>query len=159
LKPSGMYRFGLPAALAMVLLSCEDSRTTTAPGALASVTFNAPDSVQSGQGFMIDVSALNIGVNNIHNARVDVTLPAPLTVVSVSPSPGTTATFSDGSGASVGWTLGSLDSNSQARLHISAEGTLPTGAGAMSLTLDAMLTADGIRPGDAVAHATIQLTP
>ena len=145
--------------LTLGLLACEDSKTTTAPGALASITFNAPNSVTSGQGFTVDVSALNVGINNVHNARVDITLPAPLTVISVEASPGTSATFSNGSGSSVGWAVGSLDSNSQARVHISAMGVLPPGAAAMSLSLSAMLTADGVRPGDAVAHATIQLTP
>jgi len=154
----GFTRYGLALALTLGLLACEDSKTTTAPGALASITFNAPNSVKSGEGFTIDVAALNVGINGIHNARVDVTLPAPLTVTSVQASPGTSATFSDGSGASVGWTLGSLDSNSQARVHIQTVGALPPGSGAISLTLDAMLTADGVRPGDAVAHATIQLT-
>ena len=154
----GFTRYGLVLALTLGLLACEDSKTTTAPGALASITFNAPNSVKSGEGFTVDVAALNVGINGIHNARVDVTLPAPLTVTSVQASPGTSATFSDGSGASVGWTLGSLDSNSQARVHIQTVGALPPGSSAISLTLDAMLTADGVRPGDAVAHATIQLT-
>ena len=152
-------RYGFPLLLVLGLIRCEDSKTTTAPGALASVTFNAPDSVTSGQGFTVDVAALDVGVNNVNNARVDVTLPAPLTVISVQASPGTSATFSNGSGSSVGWTIGSLDSNSQARLHISVMGVLPTGSGAMSLTLNAMLTADGVKPGDAIAHATIQLNP
>ena len=155
----GFTRYGFALALTLGLLACEDSKTTTAPGALASITFNAPDSVASGQGFTVDVSAMNVGINNIRNARVDITLPAPLTVISVEASPGTSATFSNGSGSSVGWTLGSLDSNSQARVHIQTLGVLPAGAGAMSLSLSAMLTADGVRPGDAVAHATIQLTP
>ena len=59
----------------------------------------------------------------------------------------------------VGWMIGSLDSNSQARVHINAMGVLPAGSAAMSLSLSAMLTADGVKPGDAVAHATIQLNP
>lgn len=159
MNETGLTRYGLALALTLGLLACEDSKTTTAPGALASITFNAPDSVASGQGFTVDVSALNVGVNNIHNARVDVTLPAPLTVISVEASPGTSATFSNGSGSSVGWMVGSLDSNSQSRVHIQTLGVLPAGGGAMSLSLSAMLTADGVRPGDAVAHATIQLTP
>ena len=159
MKASGIYRFGLPAALAVASLSCEDSKTTTAPGALASVSFNAPDSVRSGQIFVIDVSALNIGINGVHNGLVAVTLPAPLTVIAADASPGTTATYSNGSGANVSWNLGTLDSNSQARLHITVIGTLAAGSAAQSLTVNAMLTADGVRPGDAVAHATIQLTP
>jgi len=137
-------------------LGCEDNKVTTAPGAVASVMFNAPDSVKSGQNFDMDVNALNVGVNGIHNGRVQVTVPAPLAVLSAEASPGTTATFST---SSVSWNLGTLDSNSQSRLHVSLVGTLPAGSAAQSLTVNAMLTADGINPGDAVAHATIQLTP
>jgi hypothetical protein len=159
MKAFRLHKIGLPAVLVLGLLACEDSRTTTAPGALATVMFNAPDSVRSGQSFLIDVSALNIGVNGIHNGHIDVTLPAPLIVISADASPGTTATFSNGSGASVGWNLGTLDSNSQSRLHINTVGTLPAGSAAQTLTVDAMMIADGIRPGDAVAHATIQLMP
>jgi len=152
-------RFGLPVLLTLGLVACHDSKTTTAPGALANVTVSAPDSVKSGQGFTIDVSAVTIGVNNVHNASVSVALPAPLTVASADASSGTSATFVSGSGASVTWTVGSLDSNSQARLHIQTMGVLPSGAGSMSLTVTATLTANGIHAGDAVAHATIQLTP
>ncbi|HKD10770.1 MAG TPA: hypothetical protein VKE50_01800 [Thermoanaerobaculia bacterium] len=152
-------RVGLPVFLALGLVACHDSKTTTAPGSLANVTLSAPDSAKSGQGFTIDVSAVAVGVNNVHNSSVNVTLPAPLTVAAADASSGTSATFSNGSGATVSWTLGSLDSNSQARLHIQTMGVLPVGAGSMSLTVTATLTADGIHPGDAVAHATIQLTP
>jgi len=137
-------------------LGCEDNKVTTAPGAVASVMFNAPDSVKSGQSFDMDVNALNVGVNGIHNGRVQVTVPAPLSVLSAEASPGTTATFST---STVSWNLGTLDSNSQSRLHVGLVGTLPGGSAAQSLTVNAMLTADGINPGDAVAHATIQLTP
>ena len=151
--------FGLPVLLTLGLAACHDSKTTTAPGALANVALNAPSSVSSGQGFTIDVSAVTVGVNNVHNAGVSVTLPAPFTVSAADASSGTSATFVSGSGASVTWTLGTLDSNSQARLHIQTMGVLPAGAGAMSLSVSATLTADGIHPGDAVANATIQLTP
>jgi len=137
-------------------LGCEDNKVTTAPGAVASVMFNAPDSVKSGQSFDMDVNALNVGVNGIHNGRVQVTVPAPLSVLSAEASPGTTATFST---STVSWNLGTLDSNSQSRLHVGLVGTLPGGSAAQSLTVNALLTADGINPGDAVAHATIQLTP
>lgn len=154
-----LSRFGIPLLVLLGAFACEDSKTTTSPGALASVSFNAPDSARSGQAFQIDVSALTVGVNSVQNTRVDVTLPAPLTVSSVSSSSGTSATFANGNGATVSWIIGSLDSNSQSRLHITVLGILPAGSAAQSLTVNAMMTADGIRPGDAVAHATVQLMP
>lgn len=156
---SRLCRLSLPPVLLLGLLACKDSDTTTAPGALASVTIDAPDSARSGQSFTIDVKALNVGINNIHNGRAEVTLPAPLIVNSVEASSGTTATFSNGSGATVSWNLNTLDSNSQARLHINATGALPAGSAAQSLTLRAVMTADGIRAGDAVAQHTVQLVP
>jgi hypothetical protein len=153
-------RSAFAALLLLGLLACKDSETTTAPGAIANVTLDAPDSVQSGQSFTIDVKALNVGINNIHNGRVEVTLPAPLRVNSVSASSSTSAAFSNGGfGASVSWNLNTLDSNSQSRLHIDATGTLPTGSSAQTLTLRASLTADGVRAGDAVAEHTLQLLP
>ena len=154
-----LNRLGLPLALLLGLLACNESDTTTAPGAIASVTLDAPDSVRSGQSFTIDVGALNVGVNNVKNGRVEVTLPAPLLVSSVGPSPGTTATFANGSGATVSWILNTLDSNTQSTLRIDATGTLPGGSAAQNLTLRAVMTADGIRAGDAVATDTMQLMP
>lgn len=156
---SRLSRIGLPLLVLVGAFACDDSKTTTSPGALASVSFSAPDSVRSGQAFQVDVSALTVGVNSVQNARVDVTLPAPLAVNSLSSSSGTSATFVNGNGATVSWVIGSLDSNSQSRLHIMILGILPAGSAAQSLTLNAMMTADGIRPGDAVAHATVQLMP
>src|SRR5262249_50874763 len=98
----------------------------------------------------------NIGVQGIHNGQVIVTVPAPLTISSVNASAGTQAAFS---GNTITWMLNTLDSNSQSTLHVQLVGTLPAGSQAMSLTLQASLTADGIRAGDAVATATIQLMP
>jgi len=146
------------AALLLGVGSCRDD-STTAPGALANVMFDAPDTAKSGQSIQVDVSAVSVGINNVHNGRVDVTLPSPLVVDSVEASSGTSATFSNGSGATVTWILGTLDSNSQSRLHIHTTGTLPSGTASMSLTLRASLTADGIHAGDAVAEKTIQLMP
>ena len=142
--------------LAVSAAACRDD-TTTAPGAVANVTFDAPDTARSGESVLVDVHAVNVGINNVHNGRVDVTLPAPLRVDSVDSSDGT-ATFSNGAGATVTWMLGTLDSNSQSRLHIHVTGTLPGSLG-MSLTLRASLTADGIHPGDGVAEKTLVLTP
>ena len=151
--------FAFPAALllAITVSACRDD-TTTAPGAIANVTFDAPDSAHSGESVLVDVRAVNVGINNVHNARVDVTLPAPLHVDSVEVSDGS-ATFSNGAaGATVTWMLGTLDSNSQSRLHIHVTGTLP-GPTAMSLTLRASLTADGVHAGDAVAQKALLLMP
>jgi uncharacterized protein YfaS (alpha-2-macroglobulin family) len=159
MKASRLYRLGIPAALLLGLLACNDGDTTTAPGAIANVTLDAPDSVRSGESFTIDVSAVNVGINNVHNGRVEVTLPAPLLVNSVGQSSGTTATFSNGSGATVSWNLNTLDSNSQSRLHINATGTLPGSSAAQTLTLRAAMTADGIRAGDATAQRTVLLMP
>ena len=70
-------RIGVPIFLLAGLLACKHSDTTTAPGAIASVAIDSPSTVQSGQSFTIDVSAVNVGINNVHNGRVEVTLPAP----------------------------------------------------------------------------------
>ncbi len=155
LRLSGL---AVSAALLLGLIGCRDD-TATAPGAIANVTLNSPDSARSGESFTIDVSAVSVGINNVHNGQVEVTLPAPLFVNSVGASSDTTATFSNGAGATVSWVIGSLDSNSQARLHINATGVLPAGSAAQSLTLRAAMTADGIRAGDAVAQHSMQLMP
>jgi hypothetical protein len=149
---------GIPLLLVLGLVGCKDSKTTTAPGAIASVSLDSPSTAVSGQSFTIDVSAVNVGINNVHNGRVDVTLPAPLQVNSVGASAGTSAIFSNNGGATVVWTLNTLDSNSQSRLHIDTTGVLASGSSEPTLPLMAELTADGIRPGDAVARRTVQLT-
>ncbi|MCA1582658.1 MAG: hypothetical protein LC796_14960 [Acidobacteria bacterium] len=150
---------GIPFFLILILVGCHDRETSTAPGALANVRVDAPESARSGETFVIDVSAVAIGINNVRNGHVQVTLPAPLLVLGVEPSAGTSATFSNGTGATVSWDLNTLDSNSQSRLHIRASGVLPAGSAAQSLTVRASMTADGVRSGDAVAEDTIQLLP
>jgi uncharacterized protein DUF11 len=154
-----LCRLILPAVVFFVSTACHDSDTTTAPGAIANLRIDAPDSARSGQSFTIDVSAVNVGINNIHNGSVSVTLPAPIQVASADGSSGTTATFSNGSGAAVTWTLNTLDSNSQSRLHINVMGVLAGASAAQTVTLRAVMTADGIKPGDAVAEHTVQLMP
>jgi hypothetical protein len=150
----------LPLVVGVGAAACRDhSDTTTAPGAIANLTLDAPNSVHSGQSFDVVVRATAVGVNNVHNGHVDVMLPTPLVVSSVDASTGTSATFSNGSGASVGWNLGTLDSNSQSSLHVRATGTLAPGQPAQLLTIQATMTADGIRAGDAVAQHGIELTP
>ena len=158
MRVSRMLRFAIPVLL-MVVVGCKDSNTTTAPGALANVTINAPGTVASGQSFTIDLAATAVGVNNVQNGQVTVTLPAPLTVNSVDASSGTSATFSNGSGATVSWTVGVLDANTQSTLHVNVSGALPSGSAAQTLTLQAMLTATGIGAGDATAQTSVQLMP
>jgi hypothetical protein len=154
-----VFRLSLLALLVSGALACHDSETTTAPGAIANLQIDAPDSVRSGQAFTVDVSAVNVGLNNIHNGQVQVTLAAPLQVNSVEASAGTSAVFSTGPGGAVSWTLNTLDSNSQSRLHVNVVGNLPPGSAAQRLTVRAAMTADGIRPGDAVAEHTVELMP
>ncbi len=159
MKAHLLCRLVLPTAFLLAAIGCKDSDTTTAPGAIANLRVDSPDSVRSGQSFTIDVSAVNVGINNIHNGSVVVTLPAPLQTVASDGSSGTTATFSNGSGSTVTWSLNTLDSNSQSRLHITAMGVLPGGSSTVSLMLRAVMTADGIRPGDVVVERTLQLMP
>ncbi|HTR04541.1 MAG TPA: hypothetical protein VMN82_15250 [Thermoanaerobaculia bacterium] len=159
---SRSLRFSFAALLAAslaALAACKGTDTTTAPGSLANVTLNAPGSASSGNPFVVDVAATAVGVSNVQNGMVMVTLPAPLAVTAVDASSGTSATFSNGAGATVTWTLGVLDSNSQSTLHVTTEGTLPAGSSAETLTLQASLTATGITAGSAVASANVQLTP
>jgi hypothetical protein len=153
------FRLIVPAVLMLGFFGCHDSDTTTAPGSIANVTLDAPSTARSGEAFTIDVSAVAIGINNVRNGRVEVTLPAPLQVNSVEASAGTSATFSNNAGAAVVWTLNTLDSNSQSRLHIATTGTLAPGSAAQTLPLRASLTADGVGSGDAVAQRNVQLTP
>jgi Domain of unknown function DUF11 len=148
-------RFSFVAAV-LALAACNHTDTTTAPGALANVTINAPDSARSGQAFTVDLAATAVGVNNVQNGQVTVTLPSPLTATAVDASSGTSATIS---GATVTWTLGTLDSNSQSTLHVTTMGTLPPGGAAETLTIQAMLTATGNAPGDATASNSMQLMP
>jgi hypothetical protein len=138
------------------LVSCSKSDTTTAPGAIANVTVNAPDSATSGQSFDVTVNATAIGVNNVKNGVVQVTVPAPLTIQAVNPSAGTTATFSSGSAT---WTLGTLDANTNSNLHLTIMGNLPAGSNGQAVTITASLTADGINAGDAVASDSVQINP
>ena len=162
MKNPNLLRLAVALALSLAALSCKDGDTTTAPGALANVTLDAPSSTRSGAIFTVEVAALNIGINSVKNGRVEVTLPAPLTVNSVEASSGTSATFSNAGasgGGTVTWNLNSLDSNSQSRLHIHATGTLPAGSATRTVTLRASLTADGIRAGDAVADRNLDVTP
>ena len=156
---SGFLRLASAAVFLAAMSGCKGSDTTTAPGSLANVTMNAPGSAHSGQTFTVDVAATAVGVNGVHNGQVVITFPAPLTVTAVDASSGTSATFSPGPGATVTWTLGTLDSNSQSTLHVTTMGSLPSGSAAQTVMLQATLTATGISAGDATAQASVQLMP
>jgi hypothetical protein len=148
----------LPAALFLTFgfAACHNNDTTTAPGAIASLTISAPNSSTAGQSFTIDVNATAIGVNGVHNGHVNVTVPAPLTVMGVNASGGTSATFTSGSAS---WNLGTLDSNSNATLHVTVTSTLPAGSSGQSVTVTASMTADGINAGDLVSTDSVQINP
>ena len=81
----------LLAALGMAGCNDDGDDVTSTRGSLAAVEVEAPGSVQSGVEFGVDLSAANVGFSNIRNSRVDVTFEAPLSILSVDPSSGTTA--------------------------------------------------------------------
>ena len=159
MKNSRFFRFGLPAIAICGLVACGDE-VTGSRGALARIDVDAPSSARSGQTFEIRIQAVNVGISNIRRAHVDVTLPAPLTVLSVNPDAGTTASVSGTlSGARISWELNTLDSNSDSELRIQAVGVLPPGAATRRLTIEGSLTGERIDPGDAVARDDMDLTP
>jgi hypothetical protein len=145
------------AAFAALTLgaACHNNDVTGANGALARLSVDAPDSATSGQNFDVSVTAQAIGVQNIQNSVVTVTVPAPLQIVNVrSDDPQTTATFS---GNTATWTIGTLDSNTESVLTVTVNGT--TGTQMTGLTVSAQMTGNGINAGDAVATDTLTLNP
>jgi hypothetical protein len=161
MKLARSLRLAIPLALLAAVLACSDSNDVTGTGgALARLQVDAPDSAVSGQAFNVDARALNVGVQGIHNGVVQITLPAPLFVNSTVASLGTSATFTNGvSGASVTWTLNTLDSNTQSTLRVETVGTLPAGSASQTVRVLASMTADGIAAGDAVAQKDVVLMP
>jgi hypothetical protein len=153
LPPSAVV---LLAVLGMAGCNDDGDDVTSSRGSLAAVEVEAPGMVQSGVEFGVDLSAANVGVSNIRNARVDVTFDAPLTVLSVDPSSGTTAAIV---GNRIVWNLGTLDANTRSRLTARARGTLAAGASSRSATIRAELTGQGISAGDAVATDSVTITP
>jgi hypothetical protein len=141
------------AALAL-LAGCNNNDVTGAGGALARIAVDAPDNATSGQNFDIRGTAQAIGVENVQNGIVTITLPSPLTVVNLNAEAGTTATFS---GNVVTWNLGTLDANTELELTISAMGTTATQM--TNLSVNAQLLGNGINAGDAVATDTLTLNP
>lgn len=142
------------AALALGA-ACHNDDVTGANGALGRIAVDAPDNAQSGTNFDIHVTAQDIGVQNIQNGMVTVTVPSPLTIVSVqTDDPQTSASFS---GNTVTWTIGTLDSNTQSELTVTVMGTTATQM--TGLVVTAQMTATGINAGDAVATDTFTLNP
>jgi hypothetical protein len=138
-----------------VLAGCHNDDVTGANGALGRIAIDAPDTATSGQNFDVHVTATAIGVQNVQNTVVTVSLPAPLTVVSVhTDDPQTTATSTSNS---VSWNIGSLDSNTQSGLTVTVVGTTATQMTGLAIT--AQMTATGINAGDAVATDTVTLNP
>jgi uncharacterized protein DUF11 len=147
-------------ALPLAFAACHDDNVTATNQSLARLTVDAPNTATSGTSFGVQVRALNVGLAGIHNSHITVTLPVPLTVVSVSAPSGTTATFSNGAaGGRVEWDFGTLDSNSEAKLDITVIGVLAPTDPSKRLTVVATMTADGIKPGDAVAQDDVTLMP
>ena len=156
-------RLSLPlvAAALVALTACsDDDDVTSSRGALVRVAVDAPDSARSGENFGVRIEAQNVGVTNLHDGRVEVAFPAPLAVVSVEASPGTSATFTNSAAVGrVSWRLNTLDSNSQSVLRVRVIGVLLPGQSARRLTIEASLTGDHIDPGDAVARDEVRLEP
>lgn len=152
-------RFALAIALGILAAACRDNSDVTAANkSLVQLTVDAPDTAKSGVNFGVQVRALNVGIANIQNGKVTVTLPLPLVVISVQGSSGTTATFLNGiTGGRVDWDLGTLDSNSQSKLDITTMGVLGATEATKKLTVVATMTGQGINPGDAVAQDDVTL--
>jgi hypothetical protein len=150
-----------PALVLLTVLGmagCNDDGddVTSSRGSLAAVEVEAPGMVQSGAEFGVDLTAANVGVSNIRNSRVDVSFEAPLTIVSVDPSSGTTASIV---GNRIIWDVGTLDANTRSRLAARAVGTLPAGSSSRTAAIRAELTGQGISAGDAVATDSVTITP
>ena len=129
---------------------------TGSGGSLASLNLDVPDQVQSGTPFDIGVSTTAIGVQNVQNGVVTITLPAGVTATSVDAEAGTSASIS---GSTVSWTLNTLDSNTSSTLTIHATGSLPAGTPDQNLQVMASMTADGINNGELTATEDFTLMP
>jgi hypothetical protein len=144
-----------------LLAACSDNNDVTGTGgALVRLNVDAPDSAVSDHPFNVNLTAQNIGVTSVTNGVVSVTLPSPLTVVSVNAGSGTSATFSNSaSGGTVTWQLNTLGANSSSTLAIQATGTLASGSANLPIAVQAQLTADGVNSGEVVANDTVTLMP
>jgi hypothetical protein len=161
MKNSRILRLAAALLSLVAVGACSDnSDTTTGNLSVVRLTVDAPDTAKSGSNFGVQVHALNVGVAGIHDGHSTVTLPSPLTVISVQAPSGTSATFSNGvSGGTVDWNLGTLDSNSESTLDITTMGLLSPSEATRKLTVVATMTADGVKPGDAVAQDDVTLMP
>jgi hypothetical protein len=147
-------------AAVLAAAACGDNKDVTAANqSLVQVTVDAPATAKSGSSFGVQVRALNVGVAGIHEGHMAVTLPSPLSVISVAASAGTSATFTNGiAGGTVQWTMNTLDSNTQAKIDITTMGLLAPTDGSKRLTVVASMTAQGIMSGDVVAQDDVTLT-
>jgi Domain of unknown function DUF11 len=154
----GVFRFVLAglAALSLALVGgCNDDNDVTGTGgALVRLSLDAPETATSGQPFDFHLTAQNIGVTNVRNGVVTVTVAAPLTITAVNADAGSSATFS---GSTATWQLNTLDANTQSELTVQVVGALAPGAPNLPVAISAQLTADGITPGESVANDTVTL--
>ncbi len=161
MRLSRWVRISLLVALPLAMVGavgCDDDNDVSGTGgALASLNLDMPETVTSGAAFDASLSATAIGVTNVQNGVVTVTLPAPIQVTAVDAEAGTSATFTNGAGATITWTLNTLDSNTSSNLTIHGTGTLPPGAPSQNLTAQASMTADGISNGELVASENFVL--
>ena len=153
----------LAAAAALALsagIACNnnDHGTTPTGGSLAQVELGAPTGpVASGAAFNIDVKGRNLGFSVLHGAVVHVVLAPPIVVDSAEvTSGGGSVTFANGpNGATVDYSMGTIDKNSQSTGTIHAHAALAAGTNNVSATVTAGLTSDEVHAGDAVASVTI----
>jgi hypothetical protein len=136
-------------------VGCDDDNDVTGGGgALASLNLDVPETVNSGAPFDVSLTATAIGVENVNNGVVTITVPAPLQITDVTEEAGTSATFS---GNTVTWQLNTLDSNTSSEIVVHVMGALPQGSPSQSLTIQATMVAEGIPAGDLVASENITL--
>ena len=147
----------IPCAIAAAI-ACSNDDVTGTGGALAQLEMDMPDTVTAGVPFAFGASAAAIGVENVHDGVVTITLPAPIRITGVNASPGTSATFSNVGSGSVTWTLHTLDSNTRSTITIHGTATLPPGIGDQLLTAQASMVADGIAFGELVANDSFVLS-
>ena len=157
-KPRVLW-FVLGFASLLGIAACHDNADVTSANlSLVRLMVDVPDIVKSGENFGAQVRAMNVGLAGVHEGHVTVTLPAPLTILSVAAPSGSSATFTNGiSGGTVTWDLGTLDSNSQEKLDITTKGVLAPTESTKKLTVVATMVADGIKPGDAGAQDDVTL--
>jgi len=152
-----LFLVGLPLVMLGGVACDNDNDVTGSGGALASLNLDVPQTVNSGVPFDVGLTATAIGVTNVQNGVVTVTLPAPLQATTVDAEAGTSATFTNGAGATVTWTLNTLDSNTSSTLTIHAMGVLPVGSANQALTIQSSMVADGISSGELVANEDFTL--